>query len=84
MSYQIILKPSAKKELKKLKNKDKERIYQGLNIISKNPYQSKKLLGEYDGFYSFRVWPYRIIFFIYEKEKSIIIIKIAHRQGVYK
>lgn len=78
MVYQIILKPSAEKELKKLKIKDKERIYQGLNTISKNPYQAKKLLGEYNGFYSFRVWPYRIIFFIYEKEKSIIIAKIVH------
>ncbi|MBU4299512.1 type II toxin-antitoxin system RelE/ParE family toxin [Patescibacteria group bacterium] len=35
------------------------------------------------GAYSYRVWPYRIIYRIYKNLLLIIVIRIGHRQGVY-
>lgn len=83
MAYQIILKPSALKELKKLENKDQNKIFRALNHLSLDPYSGKKLSGKYEDFYSIRVWPFRIIYTIVKKEKTIVITKIGHRQGVY-
>lgn len=34
--------------------------------------------------WSLRVWPYRIIYQIKNKELVILIIKVGHRQGIYR
>lgn len=83
MVYQIRLKPSAKKQLNKTPAEDQKRIYAVFHVLSNNPYIGKKLKGEYSGFYSFRVWPYRIIYSIIKRELLVIIIRIGQRQGVY-
>ncbi len=83
MAYEVRIKPSAQKELKKLPKKEYYRILSAIVAISGNPYAGKKLEGEYKSCYSLRVWPYRIIYQIYQKELLIIIIRIGHRQGVY-
>lgn len=54
-----------------------------LTAISKDPYIGKKLKGEHTGFYSIRVWPYRIVYRIYEPGRSVIITRVGHRQGIY-
>ena len=83
MVYKISLKPSVKKELDRLSKRDQRRIYGALALISHDPFIGKKLQGEYRGLYSFRSWPYRIIYTILRKELLIIIVKIGHRQGAY-
>ena len=74
---------AAQKELDNLPLKDKERILKVIPSLSINPFQGKKLEGEYVNHYSIRVWPYRIIYIVYKKELVIIIVKVGHRQGVY-
>ena len=83
MEYQVSIKPSAEKELKKLPKKDYYRILSALVILSHNPFIGKKLEGEYLGQYSYRVWPYRIIYEIHKKELLILIVRVGHRQGIY-
>ena len=83
MDYIVRIKPSAEKELKKLPKKDYYRIISAIVAISGNPFAGKKLEGEYRGCRSLRIWPYRIIYRIYQKELLVIIIRIGHRQGVY-
>ncbi len=83
MAYIVRIKPSAEKELKKLPKKDYYRIISAIVAISGNPFAGKKLEGEYRGCHSLRIWPYRIIYRIYQKELLVIIIRIGHRQGVY-
>ncbi|MDA2936139.1 type II toxin-antitoxin system RelE/ParE family toxin [Patescibacteria group bacterium AH-259-L05] len=84
MSYRIRLKPSAEKDLAKIPQRDRERIFAELAGLTTNPYIGKKLSGKYKGRYSIQVWPYRIIYQIYKKELLIIVIRIGHRQGVYQ
>lgn len=83
MAYQLRIKPNAKKELAKLPKQDRQRIVAAFCSLSQNPFIGKKLKGELEGRYSFRVWPYRIVYQIYKSELLIIVIKIGHRQEVY-
>ena len=82
--YQLRLKPSAKKQLKRLNKKDKIKISKVFLELQKNPFIGKKLEGKFKGSYSLRIWPYRIIYEIYHQQLLIIVIRIGHRGGVYK
>lgn len=83
--YQLRIEPKALKNLKRIKN-SKERI--GINKafleIRKNPFIGKKLEGKLKGAYSFRIWPYRIIYEIYRRQVLVIIICTGQRGEVYK
>lgn len=82
--WEVRLEKKAQKELNRIPLHNQEKILAILLTIARDPYLGKKLAGKFAGVYSYRVWPYRIIYKIYKKTLLIIIIRIAHRQGVYK
>ncbi len=49
-----------------------------------NPFVGKKMRGEYEKHYTYRVWPYRIIYQINKNELLILVVSVGHRQGIYK
>lgn len=83
MKYQLKIKPRAEKELNRISKADYYRILEALSIITKNPFIGKKMKGQFRHCYTYRSWPYRIIYEIHRKELLILIIKIGHRQGIY-
>lgn len=84
MKYQVVLEKRAQKELDKVDIRYKPRIIATLLDLSQNPYVGKKLEGELSGMRSIRVWPYRVVYVIKNEALIVLIIKIGHRQGVYK
>ncbi|MDO8626126.1 MAG: type II toxin-antitoxin system RelE/ParE family toxin [Candidatus Magasanikbacteria bacterium] len=84
MLFTVRLEPRAEKELKRLPLDIQNRIGENLRIIATSPYSGKKLKGELTGYYSYRAWPYRIVYQILNHELFVIVIRIGHRQGVYK
>lgn len=82
--YQIILSRNAEKDLDEVDNRFKPHIFAALFDLRKNPYSGKKLKGKLKDCYSLRAGDYRIIYEIYKKELNILIIRIGHRQGIYK
>lgn len=84
MSWQIRFEKKARKDLAKISLSYRNRILSVLAILQKDPFIGKKLVGELSDCYSYKVWPYRIIYKTYKKILLIIIIRIGHRQGVYK
>lgn len=84
MKWEVKLEPGAEKDLNKITGKHKKRILMILPEIAANPFVGKKLNGKLDGLYSYRVWPYRIIYKIYKKLLLVIIIRIGHREGIYE
>ena len=82
--YQIVLKKAAQKSFKKIDKRYKKRIMQTIFALADNSQTGKQLEGSLQGFYSVRVWPYRIVYKIYRQDLVILIVEIAHRQGVYK
>ena len=79
----VTLSEDAQKQYKRLPKSAQIKIFRKLEVLSKNPYSGKKLGGELGDFWSLRVWPYRIIYEINQKEKRIEVHKIRHRQGAY-
>jgi len=83
MVFQLKLDPKAQKQLNKIPSPYNERIKITLSTIANNPWIGKKLKGRYNGAYTVRVWPYRIIYDIYKHQLLISVIKIKHRAVAY-
>jgi len=83
MKWEVKFEKKAQKELDRIPIQYKKKILAILPIIADNPFVGKKLEGELTGLYSYRVWPYRIIYKIYKNILVVVIIHIGHRQGVY-
>ena len=80
--YKLYYTSQEKKDAKKLKKSGlKDQTVQLLDIIAKDPYESlpqyEKLSGDLLGCYSRRInIQHRLVYQIYEKEKSIKIIRM--------
>lgn len=83
MRYQIQLLEKAKKELDKIPFVYQQKIFKSFKLLSQSPFLGKKLKGELKGYYSLKIWPYRIIYGVDKKRLALIIFKIGHRQGIY-
>ena len=81
--YSIEIKRKAKKEMQALTKKDQQRVFAAFNVLRENPFIGKKLEGKYEGARSLRVWPYRIIYTVYQEIVTVTVLRVAHRQGVY-
>ena len=82
--YRVILSRSAEKDLSQINKKYKPHIFAALFDLRKDPYLGKKLRGKFQDYYSLRVGLYRIIYKIYKRELNILVIRIGHRQGIYR
>ncbi len=78
----IAYRPHVFKQLKKLPISARKKITRKIEILATNPKVAKKLKGKYKDYYSFRAWPYRIIYKL--TKKTILIYSVVHRQSVYK
>lgn len=74
----------ALKSLGKIPEKWKKRILKVIDGLEKNPFQGKRLQGEFQGMFSMRVWPYRILYIVQKEKITILILDIGHRQNIYK
>jgi len=82
--YKVEFSRQAMKDLSKLPEQYKRRAQEKIDSIALDPLIGKPLEGEYKGLYSFRMWPYRIIYKIVKNKLLIEIIKVPHRQSAYK
>jgi len=73
---------TADKQLEKLPTREAKKILKKISALEEGLVSGKKLEGEFVGFMSLRAWPYRIIYCLVGK--TIVIVSIAHRQGVYR
>jgi len=83
MVWEIKFARKAEKELARLSSRHQKRVLAALPVIAEDPFIGKKLEGKLAGIYSYRVWPYRIIYKPYRKFLIVIIVRIGHRQGIY-
>ncbi|MEK7573734.1 MAG: type II toxin-antitoxin system RelE/ParE family toxin [Patescibacteria group bacterium] len=80
----VYFSPNSQKLFNKIKDKKtKNKIKAGISKLTINPYAGKKLEGEFEGQYSIRTWPYRIVYYI-SKDKNVIITDIGHRKEIYR
>ncbi len=81
--YTIRIANRARKDIEKLEPKVKEKLRDILeNVISQNPYEGKKLIGDLAGYYSYRLtYKDRIIYSIDEKQKIIYVERARTHYG---
>jgi mRNA-degrading endonuclease RelE of RelBE toxin-antitoxin system len=80
----LIYANKVKKQLKKLLQRERIKILRNIIKLEHSPFLGKKLEGKLQGRLSLKIWPYRVIYQVVQKEKIILISTIEHRQGVYK
>ncbi len=79
----LFLTKTFQKNFKKLSKKRQEMVENALREIYSQPYKGRKLSGELEGEFSYRVGKYRIIYFI-DEEKHIWIETVRHRKHAYR
>ena len=84
MPYQIIIERSASKEIEKINRADQILITQSILLLAENPRPNgcKKLKGR--DAWRIRIGDYRVIYEIQDDILVITIVKVGHRQDVYK
>ncbi|MEK9132466.1 MAG: type II toxin-antitoxin system RelE/ParE family toxin [Patescibacteria group bacterium] len=79
MLFSLYYSDKAFKNLKQIPRKWQERIVKAVDGLKKHPYEGKKLCGQFDGCFSLRVWPYRIIYIVNQRKITIVVLDIGHR-----
>ena len=85
MSYQVEIKNSAAKALKRIPKAQRIRIVEKIDSIAENlpnP-ETTKMKGD-NPFHRIRVGDYRIVYEIQNEILLILIVKIGHRKDIYR
>jgi mRNA interferase RelE/StbE len=85
MSYTILFKNSALKELRKLPEVFSEQVARDIDGLARNPRpQGHKKLKGIDNLYRIRSGNFRIVYQIQDKVLIVLIIRIGDRKEVYR
>jgi len=84
MLFRVVIPKKVQKEISNIDQRYKDRILAVVTRLRSDPFMGKKLDGDHQGQWSYQVWPYRIIYEVHKNELVILLVKIGHRQGVYK
>mgnify|MGYP003536691288 FL=1 len=84
MTSQLLIKPSARKELEQLSDSILRRIDEAIVKLSNHPRPvgSKKLVGA--PLYRIRIGTYRVVYEIDDNRKTVTIVTVGHRGDVYR
>ena len=83
-SYSVLIKPSARKELEAIPQKDRLRVVTKIRSLADNPRPigCEKLSGREE--YRLRQGRYRVVYSVSDPDQTVLIVKIAHRREVYR
>ena len=85
MAYSVSLAPAAVRQFRKLPILIQQRLKPHIDSLAviQRPAGTKKLEGE-PNHYRVRVSDYRILYYIWDTEREVLVVKIAHRKEVYR
>ena len=84
MSYSIHIKKSAAKELARIPSNDRVRVIRAIDQLKDHPYSGSPLKGEFRGIRRIRVGDYRVLYEVGVEELTILIVRVATREEVYR
>ena len=82
--YQVELRKKAEKELSKLPSNIKRRVLITFLYLSHDPFIGEPLRGDFKGFYSLHLHPYRIIYQVLKDRLLILVFRVRHRKDAYR
>lgn len=80
----FLVDKKADKQFLKLPRNIQEKVLHAYRNLKSNPISGAKLKGELLNYYKFRIGDYRIVYKFNPKTSTVEVVKIEHRQGVYK
>ena len=85
MAYRIEVTPRARKDLRALPKKERQRIAEQIDALKTDPRPTgcKKLKGRED-FYRIRVGDYRVVYQIEDEVLLILIVRVGDRKEIYE
>jgi mRNA interferase RelE/StbE len=83
--WQLVAASSARRDIQSLPEKYAAAVLELLPVIAANPKRvGKPLRFEYEGSWSARRGPYRIIYSINGASRTVTVLAIGHRADVYR
>lgn len=82
--YNLEITRRALKGLKKLPQIKKQQFLEVIESMRETPFIGRKLKGELQGNFKYEIKPYRMVYTVDKKTKTVRIKAIDHRQGIYK
>ena len=80
----LIFRDEALKRLKKIGPSESRKIQKKIEYLKAHPLAGKPLKGIYEGKYSLKVWPIRILYTFDPDTQTVTIQTIDYRGDVYK
>lgn len=85
MGYEVVLKPSAAKVLRKLPKPIQKRIGKRIDELAGNPRPpDAKALAGAEGFLRVRAGEYRIVYTVKDRELIVLVIRVGHRREIFR
>ena len=83
MKYRLVYTHRAIKDIRKLEEKEKQKVGKALKKYAEEPLKyASKLTDPALGTYRFRIGDYRVIFDIENEE--IVVLRVGHRRDIYR
>jgi mRNA interferase RelE/StbE len=84
--YVIELTSKAEKDLKRLTKQVRTRVINKIYELKINryPQQYKRLIGNNMARFRLRIGDYRVIYDVFDKNKTVLIYRIGHRREIYR
>ena len=81
----VVLKPAAIRNLRKLERQDRRRIGDRIDALAAEPRPSgmERLRGK-EGLVRIRVGDFRIIYLVDDEAREVLVVKIKHRHNAYR
>jgi mRNA interferase RelE/StbE len=83
MRYDVVLKPRARKDLRRIAKTDAVQIVAALNELTNNLHGDIKRLTNFTPEYRLRIGDYRALFEV-ERPNHVVVYRIRHRRDVYR
>ena len=85
MAYTVVLAPLADRQFRKLHTFIQRRLKPHIDrlVTEPRPDGTVKVKGEPD-LYRIRVGDYRIVYYVWDRDRRVMIVKIGHRREIYR
>ncbi|MBZ0111491.1 MAG: type II toxin-antitoxin system RelE/ParE family toxin [Thermoanaerobaculia bacterium] len=84
MSFQVRIKSSAAKALRKLDRSQRDGLVRAIDRLAVEPTAGGALKGEFAGLRRLRVGSYRIIYEVIEDRLVVLVVRVVHRKHAYR
>ena len=85
MAYEVVLMPTARRDLKRLPKKVQARLINAAHQLADDPRPPgvKKLAGD-ENTWRIRLGRYRILYEIHDKRLVVLVVRVGHRKDIYR